>query len=448
MLTGTRASVWIALAIGLFTFALEMTLAHKLQAHGDLQMLNRFFDADCPWYLVNFETGDQRFGSYAGRSLVHPNVANLVHPAVKLVAKALAALHVGSSETLLSATSIAVGPASAAARSFFLFLALSVIGFATGDALLLTALSIASFSGMLFGALPESFGISAALFAFAFYLFARSIRTMEFKAAPWTIAGTLVLGTTITNIIPFSFVMAVANFVQNRRLRVTAKQSAKILGGAVVLTASIFVLMTALHGSFRGTGLRHVGQLEEIRPSVKAAVSLFPTALRNTLLPPAPDRLIGRSGPDDVTGAPDANEVRVRRFTFRNDLPVILEDARSLSGVVPADVNHLQRYGASILCFAAFAASLFSFGRLAPEIKLLFMVACSQIAFHWALHAFFGYELFLYSQHWLIPLVIVVGAGVAASSRSAWGVRSLVAVLTLAAAVQSGALFHLILSTH
>ena len=104
--------------------------------------------------------------------------------------------------------------------------------------------------------------------------------------------------------------------------------------------------------------------------------------------------------------------------------------------------------GASILCFAAFATSLLAFASLAPQIKLLFLVACSQIGFHWVLHSFFGYELFLYSQHWLVPLVIVLGVGVAAPSRLAWWARSVVGVLVFAASVETSLLMHLMLTTH
>jgi hypothetical protein len=113
--------------------------------------LNRFFDADNAWYLVNFETGDQKYGSYGGRNAVHPNVANFIHALVLLTSTAALVTHRPSAE-LAHAASLAVAPAFAAIRSALLFLCLIIAGFELLDALLATALASIAFSSAFFGA--------------------------------------------------------------------------------------------------------------------------------------------------------------------------------------------------------------------------------------------------------------------------------------------------------
>ncbi len=410
-------------------------------------MLNLFFDSDCPWFLINYETGDQRFGSYGGRNIVHPNIANFIHPLVKLVSQIPPAFHLDPAQGRVKEIAISVAPTFAAIRSSFLFLALSAVGFSIFDALLLTALSIVSFSGMLFGALPESFGISGALFAFAFYLLAMTIRQARFERISWLIAATLMFGTTITNVVPFTFLMAVAHFSQTKNFRQTIRQLTVILASAGSITAFFFIVLTALHGSFRGTGLRHIGQMEEIRVSGKSAVILFPKALLSTIIPPEPHKLLGRSEDGDLKGEAPSNDIRVRRFTYRDDLDKIIQDVPTLTGVIRGKADFFRNIVVALLYLLSFFISLFSFSRLTSGIRIFVISAWSQILFHWTFHSFFGNELFLYSQHWLIPLVIVMGVGLTARFRLAWLARSVIAILVVGAIVQNTSVFQLILTS-
>ena len=277
-----RLVLGLAAVLALGTFVLEFALALSLNARGDIEMLNRFFDSDSAWYLVNFETGNQSFGSYGGRGPVHPNVANFVHPPVVVVAGLMRFALGGTYAERKRQAALAVAPTAAALRTTFLFLALSTAGFTIPDALLATSLSIVSFSGLLFGAVPESFGLSGALFACAFYLSVRDVNKRRFESIAWLIAGSLICSTTVTNLVPFSFLVLLLLLSLGYDWRAAIGQTARTSGFAIASAFCLFVLLTALHGSFHGIG-RRVGQLEEVSPNIRSAFWKMPRALLATL---------------------------------------------------------------------------------------------------------------------------------------------------------------------
>jgi len=52
--------------------------------------------------------------------------------------------------------------------------------------------------------------------------------------------------------------------------------------------------------------------------------------------------------------------------------------------------------------------------RLETPFKALARASLAIVAFNWVLHGFWGGEQFLYSQHWHMSLLVLMGAAVAA----------------------------------
>jgi hypothetical protein len=69
-----------------------------------------------------------------------------------------------------------------------------------------------------------------------------------------------------------------------------------------------------------------------------------------------------------------------------------------------------------------------------PEARALLAGCAGLLLVQWALHSVFGFELFLYSQHWYAPLMVLLsGAMLAGGLESFLGGGVLLALAVLAA---------------
>jgi hypothetical protein len=393
-------------------------------------MLNRFFDADNAWYLINFETGAQNFGSYGGRNAVHPNVANFVHPLVVGISKLATLITNKSKAETTEDSALIIGPASAALRSGFLFLALDTAGLSLMDALLATSLASFAFSSVLFGCLPESFVISSGCFAGYFWLAAVTAKDKRLRSGWWCFCGMCLSSITITNVVPFAMGLLGLLMFSLRDPR-ALRNTSLITAGALASTALCFFALTAMHGTFRGVG-RTVGQLEEVGFSAKSMLIDFPRALGLTLVGQPPNQLIGTDEEHRST------TVQVVRFTYRDDLRHIQQSVPTISRYRAVAQSRLHQIVTLLLITVGI---LLSYGVLrtstSPAIAL-YLLSLSHLAFHWILHSFFGLELFLYSQHWIVPLVIAIAMGLTLPGRRERVIpRVVVCLLLLFASIQT-----------
>ena len=157
-----RPHSFIPLGIGAAVFLPYCILAILLAFHGAKDLNNLFFDSDTLFYLRAFAFGEGAPGGWGGRSIVHPNVANFVHPIVaaaellpRLAGKdnlrrlfEIVGFRRSASDPELwmkLALAFLVAPLAAAFRTSFLFLGLTTAGLDVGKALLVSALSVLSF---------------------------------------------------------------------------------------------------------------------------------------------------------------------------------------------------------------------------------------------------------------------------------------------------------------
>jgi len=437
-----RATIFVALGLGLVSFCIHFALSRMLDAHGAIARINLFFDCDTGWYLEGFESGAGGIGSYGGRGMVHPNVANFVHPPVMILSKVVGAIGGERAESRARhALALAVAPLAAATGTAFLFLSLTIAGQSVGAALLAVALSLASFSGLMFGVLPESFPLTGAIFSFIFYLVSLSARRGEIAPLPWLIGGTLLFSVTTTNIVPFAMILALTVYVQTRSFESALRCSGKIVLGSIALTGALFVLLTAAHGAFGRLSFGG-GQLEDLhRPTLEAFWS-FPRALMYTLVPPQPNTLLASADSEPGEGRRGA----VVRFTFRNDLDQIKQDDKAVASTLPAEGDPVLGAIVIALFLSSVTIALYNLPRVDGALKTLFLAALALLGFNWIFHSIFGKELFLYSQHWQVALMVVLSMALVGRSWVGIVGRFSVLLLTLAAAIRSGMVIHFILS--
>jgi hypothetical protein len=451
----------VALLLGFASFVLHMGLADWLAAKGALRPINLFFDADCGWFLDEFATGDVGPPSYGPRCLIHPNVANLIEPPIAFAAAAGDRLVGGGGNELLrsvarrfgfaaiadspdftaahalrTAAAVAMAPLAAAVRTVFLYLALDLVGLAPLAALLATLLCTVSASGLVFGAIPESFGMSGAVFAWVFHLVARAAaRSRPPGLASWIIAGTLASSITLTNVAAFGLAATVAFHAQERHLLRAFLRATGVSLAALLATGLIFLVLTPLEGGSLARETAAVEQAHEIMPPRNLAqATRFAGAVVDTLAPPLPATLRGSFDPPP-------RDARVVRFTFRSDLASIASDDSHVVRAEPAPSRPWRRALASTLIVAALLFALARLRLVSPPLELLTRAALVLLAFNALFHATFGYETFLYSQHWLVALILVLSVGMAGEGGAARLGRLLVGALIVLAAIHSIELF-------
>jgi CHASE2 domain-containing sensor protein len=58
--------------------------------------------------------------------------------------------------------------------------------------------------------------------------------------------------------------------------------------------------------------------------------------------------------------------------------------------------------------------------RVRPTLRTLARASFAVLLFNWVFHGFWGGEQFLYSQHWHISLLVLLGASVSAIEERKW----------------------------
>ena len=383
-----------AAALTLLSFSLHLGLGAHFRGLGVCDEWNVLFDADPNVYLTSF-AGGGLIGPWGGRSFVHPNLSNFVHPPLVLLARSIERLHLSRREPRELRRDLAMGvaPLFAALRVPVLLALFRLLGFPLGWGGLFCLLDLVSFSGLLFGSLPESYGPTGTLLAVTYLLVADAIRPGgRIRHAAWLATGVVVTGITISNLLPFALIYGLTVRFQPR-----APRGASAMAGAAVSTALMTAAVAALtFGIYRLGGYAAGSALpfsphvtphvfEAWDPDLLKAVRDFPLALANTFAPGLPGQV-----PKDFPGD-------LHSFTL-----TFAPTGRALTGF---DLR-------SIAILAALAVGMAGHLR-APHVQRAMTWAIAGVmAFSWLFYSLYGRELFLYSQHWQVTaLLMLAGIG-------------------------------------
>jgi hypothetical protein len=373
-----------AVVLALGSAALHLRLEATFARAGVFRESNVLFDADPAIYSVSFMTG-QNVARWGGRSFAHPNVSNAINPPINAGVAIMSAIRPQTdTEALRRRLALSVSPIAAGLESSVIFLTLLELGASLAGAAIVGLLSVAAFSGLIFGSLPESYALSGLGMAILLWLAARTARTRQVAALPWLVAGFFVAGMTITNLAPaallaFAAFKAAGLSVRAALIRATVGAVAIFAATAAAYQVAALVVRDAPPFVPGGSG-----QIEELSGfSATKAFEDFPFALANTLAPPVP------------VAMPYASS-RPQQHGF-------ILTYRVSAGRADGEIWR-----------AAITLALLAVGALgtlwmAPWQRDVMLGAALVIAFSWVLHAFFGKELFLYSQHWLAAELILIG---------------------------------------
>ena len=400
-----RAGLACSIALFAASFLARYPLARTWSSLRVLDQHDVLFDADPVVFLHAFRDGEMRIRFWR----THPNVRNLVNPPVRLVAGAVTlACPEWTAQRARGEVALLVAPLASAVTTVAVFLTLRLLGGSLGAAALGAVLEMLSFSGLVFGSIPESYPLSGALLAMAFLLLADATRPGgRLRPLPWILTGSAATGIVTTNLGLVGILLFIsAARVLRSRARAAAASVALMLAAAA-LAALTLLVVNAAYGE--RVILRHLETKNDpfLRPHPLETARSFPEALVSSVLPAKPALV--------------TSEIEVHR-----DYPIkVMFTIEGSGGLVSRLLRSLVIAGFLLLGALELAR------RTGPGPPLL-LAAGFVLVFNLVLHAIYrGPDLLLYSMHWHAAMALVLGAG--ALSRR----RGLVALLAAAVAGNS-----------
>ena len=417
--TPSASRLVVAALLALASLALHLPLERELRDAGALRAGDILFDADPRSMLKSFSEG-QHLG------LKHPNLMPFVAPPIALAAAVLAPIADVSEDEMRHQLGRLVSPATAALQAALTFALLCLLEFTTAQAAAATLLMLASFSSFIFGAIPESYALSSLALTIAYLLAVLSRGALTWKwIAAWIAVGVFAMGVTLTNVVQIAIVLLAATWSSRWPLR--SGIPAVAIGIAIVALTGVssYVLDWALvpKDPDRSQGIvarvakpLDVNVNRYLAPDVWQRLGRFPTAIGNAFAPP--------------------------RLTLSENVRARYRHLGFTLEATPNLVGGGDPLGLSIVLLLA-AGGVCSL--LALVSRAVAVASVATLALWWAL-AFWGWELFLYSQQWMIAAIVLL-AGVMKAPRIGPVMTAVVAVLAVAIAVNNLALVRVILAT-
>lgn len=364
----------ILLAGGAFLF--DHSLERRLDRLGAFGQLDVIFDTDPSDRLVTFASGEWR-----KPSIIHP-LLRLVSVPIR-VAVTLAD-RVGFDVRPLGASQYAlamlVAPTCSALAAVVMFRVFLGAGYGDATAAAGAILHQLSFSQMMFGSVPEHFvlgglGLSLVL------LCGLVLPTADRVGWPrWLAVGVFTTGITVTQIIPTCLMFAACCRCGGMGPRETARATAILGGSSLAVALSLSWLLT----------------LPDDRPPPLSRVAQI--ALYTEFFPPRPlEHALGAVAaiPNSIAPPPARVVPGLPRHTVRHRIRFTLESVRDPLRIAVVWIPFL--FGAWL-----------GLRSDDPVRRSLCLGSVAIVLYNLLFHAIWGNEWFLYSQHWLAPLVFVM----------------------------------------
>lgn len=399
----------LSIAFALLSFALHYGLERKLDSLNVFEQYNVMFQAD-----PNERIGAMSHGwGRSGRNIAHPNLSNFTSPFVR--AMAVVATRTGiadDAESFRRSIGMLIVPLTAAVTSSVMWGLFLRLGLSLFLSSMFTTLALMSFSPLIFGSIPDHFAMSALVITMAFHLFLATTTDNNPRWRMWSILLFLAAGVTITNVAIIAILMLGAFWsIGSERI----KSALHVVGVVSAVLVVTLVSSAGMNKILRGKQLDTQKTSEWAthfidRSNIVKKTLRFPVAIANTI---APARIT--TGPPTASFRPDDRY----QFLFTLETRSAQPDARNIPGVIAV----MLVAGGILLAF-----------RRRTKHRALALAATAILLFNWILHAVWGDEMFLYSQHWTAAVLVLMVVAVMEEktrNRSQWLVGILAIAVTL-----------------
>jgi len=326
---------------------------------------------------------------WGGRGIRHPNVSNMINPPVRLIAYVLDSIGLvkDSQEVIRSNIALIISPMASAVKIFVFGLILSTLGANKTQLIIGMLIAAASFSQLIFGTIPESFGISGMALTITFLLLVKDVKHGDqITWWAWFILGVFSIGITLTNIAFIGILFLTLLFSQKRSFRFVIIAGSSLL--AIILTASLalHLVMNYIYEIDESTSLTAEqaknSYTKYAHQNITNNIKTFPYALADSIAP----------------GEPIARDIGY--------------ETKGLYKYVVTLKKYNERGGFSIinlvLLFSLVFSAIYSW-RGSKVLKAVIASSISILLYNCILHSLWGSrELFLYSQHWHTAIALLL----------------------------------------
>ena len=438
-----RALFWGTTIVVLASCAISLALMHEFRSMGFFYLDDTLFNSDPKSMLDVFGQGER------SKSILFPQLRNSIHPylwlyfgpAIRLAAKAATVLGLSDlNEIQLRAyLGTYVSPIVAAIQLVAFGALMASLGLRPRHVLLMTAISATAFTNLIFSSIPEHFAITNLAITWFLLLSVHAFRTARPGVTPgWIALGLFGAGVTITNAIVLGIIHALTAIQIRTQGIVMALSKSLVLGVSV----AFFVLASAY-----GLGLAIDGPL----PKGSVRDNYVPRYVRvGDALWTAPLRALGALG---NAIAPNGSDIRPISPTpvpspFDPALTAPFDEPPYPTFTLEAaegDVPGIGILGVlAIVGMACGAASLIAQGGIGRKTAFIAIVL---IAYNMVLHAIWGDEFFVYSQHWITPFLVLLAGLLVAPPKIGGVAEAGLAALLVAIAWNNETVLHGLIDT-
>ncbi len=278
-----------------------------------------------------------------------------------------------------------VAPLCSALQALSVFLLFLRLGYSRPAASLLALFSACTFSQIVFGSIPEHFALSGLFLTCGFLLAADLLQGGEINWPLWVFIGWLTAGVTISNLALIAILFFFA--LRLGRRPAAFRRGSVLIAMVIAGTILSYFLLNLGYDVDLPTPAREIDRSAAyLKTDLVATLLRFPSAVANAIAPPAPALASLH------TLEPAA------KYRFR----------LTLEGI-PAVFTRKNLLGSALVLLLA--AGALGHCRQGRPFRPLAAVAGAVLVFNGLLHAVWGNEYFLYSQHWQMAAVFLA-AGV------------------------------------
>ena len=378
------------LVFGVISFTTNSLIAKKLYKHGVFRQDNVIFHAD-PYSKLKAYVHGATYGT-AGRSIIHPNLANFFNPPIRILAKIITWNQ--SWERRIEVRTILgwlVVPFFVALNAMVVTLLFYKLKFSVTQICLLNLLGVFSFSQLVFGSIPDHFAING-FFITGYYLLGLNlIETRKIHWPLWLVFGVFGTGIVLTNIIIMGIILLVFLLYVTNNFRNAVTQTIIISSVILVVTFALSLGLsqiykkeqTALSSVNVEKTKRWIGDYFNKEP-FKRGVFEFPVAFAAAL---SSNKVLTVEDPRSIKEKQKYRD----RFTLGK-----LKDFDSVDAIA--------------LSLTAFMAILGTYNMLRSDtpFRPLAIASLLIVVYNWSFHALWGTEYFIYSPHWLGASIILI----------------------------------------
>jgi hypothetical protein len=354
--------------------------------NGYFDVYNIFFDTDPNKNLSSFAHG-------RGMHAVSHAFLELFSVTIRIIEFAFSSLSTISNRLeFRELIALAISPIFSALTIVCFYIILMQLKIKTIDANIFTLIFATSFSNVIFAIIPETYAISCFLIALLVYYYLRSGQ-MKQSGSPlaWFIIAILLTGITITNICIF-FLIFSAHLLKNEKFDYyNAFRKASFYSISAVLLVFIYYKMSHfLFSAITGIDIKMGGGggIDWIAKYV--TTSLYKAGINIINLFSA-----------SINAFLAASPTIIAPYIFSKE-----QVSYNLLSFTRYKEDYLWLSSVAILC------SVFAYASK-EHLKEkrwhdLYLISGLIIVFNFSLHVLFGREMFMYTQHWIIPLCLIL----------------------------------------